>query len=77
MRKVFPMVVLLAPVLLLGCADEAETVVVQPPAQQGSTVVLPERAGPSTVVVPERRKEPTVIVPSEDGVKVCPEGATC
>lgn len=71
MRKMLAMLVALGPLSLAGCADE--TVFVQPPAQQGSAVVVPERDDPDTVIVPER--EPTVIVPQErdSGTVVVPD----
>lgn len=68
MKKFLPAIVLLAPFWLAACADEGETVVVQPPPQQSGTVVVPEeRRAPNTVVVPR----------DNDGVKVCPEGSVC
>lgn len=66
MKRMIAALALVAPLWIAGCADEGETVVVQPPPQQTGTVVVPERDDPDTVVVPR-----------SDGVKVCPEGTVC
>ena len=66
MKKIIAALVLVAPLWLAACADEGETVIVQPPPAQTGTVVVPERDNPDTVVVPE-----------SGGVKVCPRGTVC
>jgi len=66
MKKMIAALALVGPLWLAACADEGETVVVQPPPQSGA-IVVPERDDPDAVVVPR----------SGDGVKVCPEGTIC